>query len=229
MTTTMTIFAQALIDNRNYKNAKINGEAVGVTNARLWANAVKACRLPAYAIRSARYNAMGNAEDVTIDQSPLYDAIRPVIDLIGEINGRKLNSKNVAEELIANVMKFRVIDTSVEMADARFQYRQAKKDFEENPSDEKATLVDTLKEEVKRLEGLPGNCKRIPEIVSESAFVKAVEIVLGDVVKGESIKTAEQVKAEEDAKKAAAKAKKQAKRQAAAIAKKAEAEAEKVA
>lgn len=220
MTTTLSIFAQALIDNRNYKNAKINGEAVGVTNARLWANSVKACRLPAYAVRSARYNAMGNTEDVAIDQTPLYNAIRPVIDLIGEINGRKLNAKNVAEELIANVMKFRVIDTSVEMADARFNYKQAKKAFEENPTDENATKVDMLKDEVKRLEGLPGNCKRIPEIVSESAFVKAVEIVLGDVVKGESIKTAEQVKAEEEAKKVAAREKQRAKRQAAAIAKK---------
>ena len=216
-----TIFAEALMSNREFKNARINGEAVGVLNAKLWGNAVKACRLPSYRIRSERYNAMRNSDDCTVDQSALYDALKKVIDLIGEVNGRKLNIHNVAEEFISASAKLKAVDISIEMADARLAKNQAKKAFDDNPSDENATALEAAINEVKRLEGEPGNCKKIMEVVSESAFIKAVEVVLGDAILGETMKTAEEVASEEAAKKAERKARQKAKRQAAAIAKKA--------
>ena len=203
-TNNMTIFAEALVDNREYKNARINGEAVGVANSRKWIAAVKAIRIPAYAVRVYRYNNMGEAETVAkCDETPVYNAIAPVLDMIGEINGAKLNSHNVAEELIANAMRFRVIEITPEMAHARYEKRAAKKAMEENECEETISAYDNWVEEVKRLEGEPGNCKRIPEIVSESAFVKSVEILLGDAINKQAMKSAEEVAAEEEAKRAA--------------------------
>lgn len=221
MSKNMTIFAEALVDNREYKNARINGEAVGVANSRKWIAAVKAIRLPAYAVRVYRYNNMGEAEAVAkCDETPVYNAIAPVLEMVGEVNGAKLNSHNVAEEIIANALRFRVIDITVEMAHARLEKRLAKKAMDEDENEETIAAYDNWVEEVKRLEGEPGNCKRIPEIVSESAFVKAVEILLGDAINKQAMKSAEEVAAEEEAKRAArreaTKAKRAAKKAAAA-------------
>lgn len=216
-TTTMSIFAEALVSNREFKNARINGEAVGVSNARQWLSAVKAIRLPAYAIRVYRYNNMGNAEVVEdCDQTALYNAIAPVLEMIGSVNGAKLNSKNVAEGIIASVTRFRTIDTSNEMAHARCEKKSAYIALTEEESEENQANYDKWVAEVKRLEELPGNCKRILEIQSESAFVKAVEMLLGDAILKQTMKSAEQVAAEEEAKRKErrekAKAKKQAKK-----------------
>lgn len=214
-TNTMSIFAEALINNREYKNARVNGEAVGVANSRKWIALVKALRLPAYAIRVYRYNHMGNAETVNqCDQSALYNAIAPVLDLIGEIKGAKLNAKNVAEEIIANAVRFRVIDITPEMAHARCDLREARKAMNEEETEETIATYEAAKAEVARLEELPGNCKKISEIQSESAFVKAVEILLGDAIKKQNLKSAEQVAAEEEAKRAERRAKTKAKKQA---------------
>lgn len=213
--TNMTIFAEALISNRDYKNARINGEAVGVTNARVWATAVKALRIPAYAIRVYRYNHMGDAEAVApCDQSPLYTALKPVLDMVGVVNGAQLDAHNCAEEIISNALRFRVIDITPEMAHARAEKREAKKALDEDESADNQANYDHWEAEVKRLESEPGNCKHIPEIQSESAFVKAVEILLGDAITKQSLKSAEQVAAEEEAKKAERKAKAKARKKA---------------
>lgn len=216
-TTTMSIFAEALINNREYKNAKINGDAVGVANARQWINAVKAIRLPAYAVRVYRHDHMGDTEAVeACDQTALFNTIIPVLELIGTVNGAKLSATNVAEEILANVVRFRAVDTSNEMAHARCEKKLAKDALNEEESEENQANYDKWTEEVKRLEALPGNCKKIPEIQSESAFVKAVELLLGDAILKQTMKSAEQVAAEEEAKRKArrekAKAKKQAKK-----------------
>ena len=203
-TTTLSIFAEALISNREYKNAKINGEAVGVSNARQWTTAVKAIRIPAYAVRVYRHDHMGDAEAVTAcDQTALFGAILPVLEMIGEVNGAKLSATNVAEEILANVVRFRAIDTSDEMAHARCEKKLAKQALDAEETEENQANYDKWAEECKRLETLPGNCKKIAEIQSESAFVKAVELLLGDAITKQVMKSAEQVAAEEEAKRKA--------------------------
>lgn len=221
-TNTMSIFAEALVNNREYKNARVNGEAVGVSKSRQWIAAVKSLRLPAYAVRVYRYNHMGDAEAVAqCDQTPLYSALAPVLEMVGTVNGAKLNSRNVAEEIISNAVRFRVIDITPEMAHARCDLREARKAMNDEETEETISAYETAKAEVARLEELPGNCKRIAEIQSETSFVKAVEILLGDAILKQSMKSVEQVAAEEEAKRAERRAKTKAKKEA----KKAEAQA----
>lgn len=214
--TTMTIYAEALSDNRNYKNARIDGKTVGVAGARKWANAVKAMRIPAYAVAQYRHANLANAEIVApCDLSALYSALHTVLDLVGEVNGAKLHAENIAEIVIANASRIRTIDISNEMASARYEKRQAKKALDENDSAENQTAYDNAKAEVERLESEPNNCKKLFEINAESAFVKAVEIALGDAINGQYMKSAEQVAAEEEAKRQARRAKTAEKRKAA--------------
>ena len=211
MSKTMSIYAEALISNREYKNARVNGEAVGVANARNWSALVKACLIPAYTIRKYRWDNMGNKDAIaSCDQSALYDAIRPIVNLIDEVNGDKLNSANVAEEFIAQSIRFRAIDTSVEMAHARCEKKSAKEAMDENETEETVANYDHWVSECKRLESLPGNCKRIAEIQSESAFVKAIEIALGDAILKQTLRPVDEILAEKSAREAERKAKRKA-------------------
>lgn len=205
---TMSIYAEALINNREYKNARVNGEAVGVANARTWATAVKALRIPAYAIRVYRYNHMGDTEVVTpCDQTALYNALKPVLEMVGIVNGAKLDAHNCAEEIISNAMRFRTIDISEDMAHAHNERRLAKSALLEEETDENQANYDYWDNECKRLEALPGNCKRIPDIQAEATFTKAVEILLGDAITKQAAKSAEEVAAEEEARRQARRAK----------------------
>lgn len=227
-TATMTIYAEALADNRNYKNARIDGKTVGVADARKWANAVKAMRIPAYAVAQYRHANLANAEIAApCDLSALYSALHTVLDLVGEVNGAKLHAENIAEIVVANASRIRTIDISVEMADARFAKRQAKKaldNYDQGDKSKAESLLeittlehnyDLCKAEVERLESEPNNCKKLFEINAESAFIKAVEIALGDAINGQCMKSAEQVAAEEEAKRQARRAKTAEKRKAA--------------
>ena len=154
---------------------------------------------------------MGIAEDVApCDMSALFNAIRPVIALIGEVNGDKLNPVNVAEEFVAQSVRFRVIDITPEMAHAHCELREARKAMNEDESAENVAKVEVCKAEVERLEAIPGNCKRIVEVQSESAFVKAVEIALGDAINKQALRPVEEILAEKAAKEAERKAKRKA-------------------
>lgn len=204
---TMSIFAEALANNREFKNARINGLAVGPANATIWNNSVKALRIPAYAIRAYRYNHMGDESAASAaDMNALYNVLRPVLELVGEVNGAKLDARNMAEEIISNAMRFRVIDLTEEMAHAHMMRKVSKKAFTESETTENKAEYDKWNAECKRLEELPGNCKRIAEIQAEATFIKAVETLLGDAILKQSVKSAEEVAAEEAAKKAERKA-----------------------
>lgn len=223
MNKTMSIYAEALISNRGYKNARVNGDAVGVDNARVWSAQVKSCLVPAYDIFAYRYNHMGEAKFVApCDMSALYDAIRPIVKLIGEVNGDWLNSENVAEIFVAKSVRTRAIDTSNEMAHARCDLKSAQEKhdkFEQgNLSDEEYAdklsalkkSVDDCKAEVKRLESLPGNCKRINDMQSYTAFIKEVEMALGDAITKQSMRSSADVIAEREAREQARKDKRKA-------------------
>lgn len=218
-TNTMSVFAEALINNREYKSMRINGEAVGVANAREWSTAVKSLRIPAYAIREYRYNHMGDAEVVApCDQSALYTALRAVLDMVGEVNGMKLDTHNCAEEIISSAMRFRVIDISPEMAHARYMKKSAKEDLDTFGTEKAQADYDKWVDECKRLEALPGNCKKIPDVQSEGTFVKTVEMLLGDAILKQKAKSVDEIMAEiakkEEERKAKAKARQLARRQA---------------
>lgn len=213
MTKTNTIIAEALADNRNYKNAKIDGKTIGVAEARAWQAMIKALRMPAYAIAKAQHDNMGATEVKDVDMTDFFNALRPIINAIGEVNGAKLFPENCAQTLIAQAVKIRIIDISDEMAHARSEYREANKVKDE--SEEKMQAYENAKAEVKRLEGLPNNCKRLFGSEDEAPFIRKIEIALGDAINGQMMKPVEQVIAEDEARHAARRAKTAAKKAAA--------------
>ena len=203
MKKTMSIYAEALVSNREFKSARINGESVGVTASRVWIASVKAMLIPAYAVYKYRYDHMGDAEKAaTVDQSALYDALHTVLNFIGDVNGAKLNAYNMAESIVSCAVRFRVIDTSDEMAHAHCERRSALKALNDNDTPEHQANYDKWADECTRLENLPGNCKRVVEIQSESTFVRNVELMFGDAILKQSLRSVEDIQAEKDALKA---------------------------
>lgn len=204
MEKTMSIYAEALVSNREFKSARINGESVGVTASRIWIASVKSMLIPAYTIFKYRYDHMGDSEKAaTIDQSGLYDALHVVLGLIDEVNGAKLNAFNIAESVISCAVRFRVIDTSEEMAHAHCERNIARKRLNNDDTPENQSVYDKWADECSRLENLPGNCKRIVEIQSESTFTRNVELMLGDAILKQSLRSVEDIQAEKAALKAA--------------------------
>jgi hypothetical protein len=217
MKTTMSIFAETLISNLDYKSARITGDVVGVSNYRNWLATVKSALVPAYQVAEYRWNNMGNTEVVIpCDQSALYNAIRGIIALIGDVNGDTLNPVNVAESIITMATRIRSIDTSAEMAHARCEKKLAKARLDEEDTEENQSAYDNWVAECKRLESLPGNCKRRLEMQTESAFVKNVEYALASAIAHQCARPTEDILAE----KAAKKAERDAKRKANKLAKK---------
>lgn len=220
---TMSIYAEALISNRDFKNARVDGNAIGITKAREWTALIKSALIPAYTVYKYRYDNMGNKEVAkACNMDALYNAIRPIIALIGEVNGDKLNAENIAEEFVSKSVRIRAIDTSNEMAHAREEYRQAKSNLANSEqgtmSDEEyavvvATLeakVESTKAEVSRLIDLPGNCKNINSIQTDTAFVKAIEIALGDAITKQTLRPVEDILAEKAQREADRKARRKA-------------------
>lgn len=217
---TMSIYAETLVFNRDLKKGRINGETVGVANALIWKNAVIKCLIPAYTIAKYNYDHMGTVDTVEpIDQAPLYDSLRTVVDLIGEVNGAKLNARNIADVLVSCAMTTHAIDTSVEMAHARKERKCARERFIDNDTAENQAAYDKWDNEVKCLESIPGNCKRIPDIVKDSVFIRDVEMALGDAIKHQKARSVEDIIAEKAALKAARAEKRRKNKQAKAAAK----------
>lgn len=215
-----TIIAQILGDNSaHFKNRLLTAITLGdAVTARKWKDAVKALRIPAYHVAEVRHNNMGKALDAieTPDQSALYDALTPVLAMIGPVNGAKLNPRACAEAIIGASSTYRAIDLTAEMAHARCEKTAAMKALRENDTEENQANYDHWAETVKTMEGTAGNCRMQFEAVKEASFVKAVERLFGDAINGQMAKTADAIQAEMDALKAERKAKRQAKRQAAA-------------
>lgn len=242
MKKTTTIYAEALSVNRNYKNARINGKSVGVAEARAWTNAVKAMRIPAYAVFKYHHDNIGkpvveNDPALTALMSNLYTALHPVLDLVGEVNGAKLFAENVAPIVWSEAKRIITKDITVKMSNARWYKKQANyvlengmdglilvsmdeerakfiKNLTEAAQDEETleVFVEECNETVKRLESEPGNCKKDFDINTENGFIAAIEIALGDAINEQSARPVEDILAEVEARRQARRAKTAAKK-----------------
>lgn len=240
-TNAMTIYAEALSANRELKNARIDGKTVGVKEARAWNTAVNAMLIPAYAVFKYHHDTLGNQVDDSLILEALmnkvYNALHPVLDLVGEVNGAKLFADTCAPLVCSVAARIVTVDLTVEMANARWYKKQANyvlengmdglvlvsmdeerakfiKDLTEAAKSEETleVFVEECNEAVKRLESEPGNCRKEYAINTDSAFKNAVEIALGDAINGQRMKSVEDVMAEVEARRQARRAKTAAKK-----------------
>lgn len=213
----MSIYSNTLSTIANTKAVKLNGAICGSPEDYLkLKNAISATRLPAYAVYAQRFDNAKNGTVNKVDMSALYTAVRALCDLIGDVNGAPIHPENVADLIVSQSFRIRVIDLTPEMAHAHAMLKSAKERFEDNPTEENELAVEEQKAICKTLESTPGNCRDMREAVSEGAFTNKIARLMGAVINEQKAKSVEEIMAEEAARKekrkAAAKARKQAKK-----------------
>lgn len=213
MSNTMSIYAQALLHNKKFAKNVINAKNLGFSEYCTWKKALVDALHASYKVAEYRYNNMGKGGEVqSFDLSDLYASIRPIVRMIGEVNGDTLNPVNVAEIFVAKSLGKRKISTSEEHAHAvcnKDTARKALNNAEQGTMSDKdfAARIARLQKnfddadaEVKRLEDMPGHCKFIATIVSEGAFVNAIQEALGDAIDGQMARPMADILAEKEAK-----------------------------
>lgn len=214
-TMSMTIYAEKLSVKADFagKYAKLTKETLG-DNYATWKSTIVDCLGVAYKVYEIRHN-NGMADDVDIDMSTLYNKVYAVRDMIGEVKGRKLNSKLIAEIMIGKSSSFRKAAFSNDAASAECDLESARAS---KRVAEKRPITDAYTEEVKaqavakhqadidsanaRIDALmqvPGNYRDVPVPVSDTAFLSAVEKELRTIVNNQNAKSWEQVQAEKQA------------------------------
>lgn len=220
---TMSIYAQALAFNKQFKKNKINAGSLGFAEFSAWKKAIVNALNAAYKVAEYRHNNMGNKDIIkACDMTPVYEAIRPIIRLIGEVNGDTLRAENVAEMFVAKSIRYRGIDITEAMAHARCNYTSARDAFNNaeqgtmSDKDFEAKLArlekakDDAEAEVKRLEDEPGNTKNIPDMQSETTFIKTIQEALGDAITNQCARPYDEIVADKAAREQARKDKRRA-------------------
>ena len=232
--TKMTTIATALEFNSHFaKKHQLNGEQIGVE---LFEKYETLCK----EFGKALYNTIAHAQNFKLDKdtdySNVFNTLRPIRELIGDVNGLPLiyNTNDVEEWCLALApyilkdgskyapLMQRAID------DEKF-YSDRVDDLEEthgvNPQalEEAKAKLEEAKAELERLSKLPDMELSEPKNTYGKTFRHKFEQFLGRKIKGQATMTYEEIEAIKKAKKAEKNAKRSAKRQAKA---KAKAEAE---
>lgn len=225
---TMSIYAEKLTARADFsgKYAKLDKATLGDENYKVWKSTIVDCLSEAYKVYEVRHN-NGMAEDVSVDMSALYTKIGAVRDMIGEVNGMKLNSAIIAEAMIGKSYGFRracfsndgaSADCDLASAQASMRIVKARPVNATFTEDAKAqaiakaqTAIDNAKARIDELAQEAGNYRDVPCPVSDTAFLTAIEKELRTIVNKQAAKSWEQVQAEKKALRDARKARRSAK------------------
>lgn len=214
----MNNYANALSTIANTKNLSLRNVLTPEEFLSL-RNALLALRFPAYKAWKVRFDNASNAEKVTVDLAPVYAVLKPLCEKLGDVNGAPLHAENLVELCLEEAHYIHKIDVTPEMAHKHYLRKEAMRHYNENPTEENATALATLKDECKILENTPGNCKDSHEPKKEEAFIRDISRKLGNIINKQQAKSAEQVQAEEAERKEAMKARAKARKEAAKKAK----------
>ena len=214
-TTTMSIYTKKLTEKANFagKYAKLNKDILGDDYA-TWKSTITDCLGVAYKVYESRHN-NGLSDNANIDMAALYAKVYAVRDMIGEVNGAKINSALLAETMIGMSFTFRKACYSEEAAEADCNLDSAKASMriiEKRPVTDKFTKeakdkaiedaqkrIDNCRAKIDELMKVSGNYRDIPTPVSETMFLSKVETELRTIINAQKAKTWEQVQAEKKA------------------------------
>lgn len=215
MSKTMSIYAEKLSEKSEFsgKYARLDKKTLG-DNYPIWKSAIVDCLSEAYMVYTVRHN-NGMAENVNVDMSGLYAKVNVVRNLIGEVNGMKLNSALLAETMVGASHVARrgcytneAASADCDLASAQASMRVVKARPVNATFTEEAkaqaiakaqTAIDTAKARIDSLMQTAGNYKDTPTMVSDSAFMSKVEVEIRTIVCRQNAKSLEEIQAEKKA------------------------------
>ena len=215
---------EVLILNNRFASTKISAEQLSAESFASWKTLISNLHRAAYKVYAVCENSGMKAESASVDKSDVFEALRAILEAIGNVNEHKLYANAEAAIAIigyagkrANVdapelqlCKSRIANTKKELRLAESlngldpNYILGLKSNLEKLEEDKATLMNTA-----------DMCYKRPTKTTDNAFRLDVEHFLARVIMGQRAKTLEELDAEEAerkaARKAAAKARKAAK------------------
>jgi hypothetical protein len=193
-----------LLTNRGFSNAKINAKDIDATIVKEWHELLDRLHSAAYTVASTSYNNAGN-----VDYSPIYNVVGKVWAYLGEVNGAKLRSdENTALVLCSKATREAVKKSAnlqyvySQKANSTRYLRTLESTLGTNP-DTIAKVKKDIEEFEKQIEDLKkesGNQYKQFAKSSASAFYKAVEDYVADMLEDRLAMTEEEVQAEAEAK-----------------------------
>lgn len=193
-----------ILVNRGFSNARINSTMVDAETVKTWHGLLDNLHSASYHVASTSYNSEGE-----VDYSPIYNAISKVWAYIGSVNGGKLRSdSNTALVLCAKATR----EAVKKSADLQYVYSQRSNSVKylrdlENTNGASESTIEKIRKDIEgfdakiaELKMESGNQYKQFAKSSASAFYKAVEDYIADMLEARLCMTEEEVQAEAEAK-----------------------------
>ena len=210
-TNTNQALVEALVYNNRFASIKVDGDQIGVEGFANWKNLITDLHRASYKAYVVCENSGLTAESTSIDKTEIFNAIRSILALIGDVNGHKLYAN--AEMAIA-MIGYSGRRGNVDAPQLQFcisRLNNAKKELRdaEGVSGLADGYVDGLKTRIAELEEEKNTLLKTadmrhkqPTRTSENAFRLDAEHFLARVISGQLAKTLEELDAEDAERKA---------------------------
>lgn len=221
----MNNIAKTLVKNitvKDKKSARVTGDFVGVDAYAEWKTAMESAHEKFYKYECAKISlANGTVTTIKNERQNAIDAFRVILNLVGEVNGVRLESST---ESMDTISKYAIKDIERLAGRAMLldsELKNLKKQLDEcgngvNP-DYVASLEESIeaKEEELRLEKKKtGSAIKGSTMTTYTAFVYNAETRLAKIIEKQEAQSYEDIIAEREAKKAANRARAKARRDA---------------
>lgn len=215
MSKTISNLQNTLVYNNRFANVKISAEQLSAESFAEWKTLVSNLHRAAYKVYSLCENNGLKAESSSVDKSEVFDCIRSILEVVGEVNSHKLYANAETAIAIIGYAGKRANVDAPELQLCKSRITNAKKELKLSEdlngisadyiSNLKQNLV-TLEAEKETLMATADMCHKQPTKTSDNAFRLEVEHFFARVISGQLAKTLEELDAEEAARKEARKA-----------------------
>lgn len=223
-----------MFDNITIQKALTDNQKIGKADARFnlsadvdWKNAMTDLLNAAYDVSAICGSSDLRTEDVSVDMSKVYAAIRNLLTYIGDVNGFKLYANEcIAIDVVSYASKktneksnrLKDVETDIRTSDRYFKTltpANSTEEFRKSCMDK----LEALRAEKAKLEAEVGHKSNVRTIATYKSFAYEVECRLARAIEQQNQKSRAQLEAEAEerrkARNAAAKARKAAKKAAA--------------
>lgn len=221
-TNTIINLADALVYNNRFANVKLTAEQLSPASFATWKTLVEALHKASYKVYADCENNGLKAESTSVDKTEVFNAIRDILAVVGDINGRKVYANaETAIAIISYAGKRANVDApELQLVKSRISLarRELKQTEQFNSANKEQNIanitarISELEAEKSTLMATVDMCHKQPTKTSDSAFRLEVEHFFARVIAGQLAKTPEELEAEElarkEARKASAKARK---------------------
>lgn len=197
-----------------------DGTTVGVANATAYKSALVNILHKGYHYANESMKVIAKSSGVVSDEvkNDYFAAIRALVALIGEVNGDTLNTKALADTLLAKTFKLDSAPMCLtnDGAHCWSMLKEARKVVSkaDEPTPEQLAEVERWKNEYDHLNSEGGHFRDKHIIVSESVFIKSATAILSNSINEQFMIPIEEVIAAKEARKAELKAKRAARKSA---------------